>query len=132
MSNKINARDLIRSLTVGSKKHFKRKSFTLVTSEGDIEVEFREPSRKERATITNKSKDKKGEIDNEVYIINFVIALTFVPGTNERVFEDADLESFLESPVSGFVEQFGEQIIDLIRTDSKETEKNLSMIQKGD
>lgn len=132
MNKEPTKRDLIRSLTIGSKKHFKRKCFTLVTSEGDIEVEFREPSRKERAKITDKSRDKKGQVDNELFIANFVIMLTFIPGTNERVFEDADLEAIMETPAaSGFVEKFGEQILELIKPDDiKETEKNLGLIQK--
>ena len=135
MSNEINARDLVRSLTIGAKKHFKKQLFTYKPEDGDeFQVEFREMTRKKRSKlmklatkIIKKNDGSEAEkTDNELFMMYVMIEMTFIPGTNDRVFEEGDIESLWESPASsGFVEAFIEEIGKMLGTGKiEDVEKN--------
>lgn len=116
-------KNAIRAKTVGSSKIFKSK---LVKFDG-IEIEIKEPSVKIwgqilKAVMTIEDGVSKTEMDK--YLIWSVIHCAFVPGTNERVFEDTDYEALEGFPKSGFVGEFSEIAMDIMNTDAEKSEKN--------
>ena len=58
------------------------------------------------------------------YVIWSVIYCSFVPGTDIRVFEEADYENLEGFPKSGFVEEFSEIALEMMNSDAEKTEKN--------
>jgi hypothetical protein len=67
------------------------------------EIEIREPTVKDRAAIFRAAKiPGTGEFDNARVQVEAVMACAFVPGTQEKVFEVADLDMLLAQPVGGW------------------------------
>lgn len=93
-----------------------------------VVVEVRQPTVKDRSAITRAAKAQSGDadkVDTGVLIAEAVIKLSFVPGTDERYFEDADRAALLEQPAGGFVDQVGQVALKLMNFGSDEVaEKN--------
>lgn len=106
-------RDQIRAATLGKKTQFKTKEFVY---EG-ITVEFRQPNLKDRQLLINKSKTKDGEFDFVEFLVWSVISNTYVPGTDERVFENSDYESMISKPSGSFVDKFGAEIAEIMNVE---------------
>lgn len=106
-------RDQIRAATVGSKTHFASKN---VTWEG-FEVEIRQPSYKSRKDLYKKCRDGEGNVDPTEFLVWSVIENTFVPGTDEKVFEKADYEGLISKPAGGFIDEFGAVAIEMFNPD---------------
>lgn len=116
------ARDAIREATVGSQPNFKSETVEY----NGVEVEIRQPSYKDRKNLVNKCRDKDGNLDTLDFTVWAVIYNTFVPGTNDRVFEKGDYEKLVEFPAGGFLDQFGEKAAELLNTEGKPTESSNS------
>ena len=121
------ARDAIRASAFQSRK---AKS-QIVNFEG-VDYEVRAPSVRARARILERggvleevdSKGKKAKSkDVGALSIAAVIACTFVPGTDERVFDDGDFDSLLDAPVGSLVDALSTPAFDFLNT-NKDTEKN--------
>lgn len=116
-------RDQIRAATVGAKPEFKSE----VVEYAGIEVEIRQPSQKDRKELMKKCQDKDGRLDPLEFTVWAVIRNTFVPGTNERVFESGDYDKMIEMPAGGFIDQFGEKAMDLFNSEGKATQSSDEM-----
>lgn len=106
-------RDKIRSATLGKPVQFKSKVFTY---EG-VDVEFRQPNLKDRQTLINKARKSDGELDFVEFLVWSVISNTYVPETNEKVFEEGDYEVMIQQNTGSFVDQFGGEIASLMNVE---------------
>ncbi len=113
-------RDELRAITVGSKKDFTSKT---VKFKGK-EFEIRQPSIKDRKNLRKYSVDENGDWDVLEALMWMVIFHTYVPGTNERVFEEQDYEELSSMPTGGFIDAFAEVAAKLLNVDAKALEKN--------
>ena len=120
-------RDKLRSLVVGAKKHFKRET---VEVDG-VEFELRAPSVKERgdlfkaAGITQmQEKDAIRHADIAELQATAVISLTYVPGTDDKVFDPSDKATFLSMPAGGVFDTLAEVAIRMLNVKTGEVSKN--------
>jgi hypothetical protein len=109
MSN-TDLRNKLRAKTVGAKKDFRR---TEVEFDG-LNYEFVQPTLRGRKTIIEKSRNADGDTDDVLLSIYAVIELTVIPGTEERIYEDTDLESMLNSPAGSFVDVFAGKAVSVM------------------
>jgi hypothetical protein len=107
-------RDKIRSATIGKKTQFRNKIFNY---EG-VEVEFRSPNLKDRKTLLNRAKDEKGELDMINFIVYSVILNTYIPGTNEKVFDENDYDAMMNQSTGSFVDLFGTEIAEIMNAET--------------
>lgn len=108
MGNSVKA-NLIQA-TIGAKKEFKRTSLEY----GDETFEFIQPSLKERKEIIKRVRGKDGNVDEIGLMVEAIIALTVVPGTNERVFDESHRDSMMDQPAGGFVDIFAEKALSML------------------
>jgi len=102
-------KEQLRAITLGATKKFERRT---VTIEGQS-FEIRQPSLKERGDfrkaamkfVTDDSGKSTTDFDIFEFQIQTVMALTLVPGTDEKVFEAADREAFEASPAGGWFDK---------------------------
>lgn len=106
-------RDRIRSATVGKSEQFKSKTFTY----NGVDVEFRQPCLKDRQLLINKARNKDGEFDFIEFLIWSVISNTYVPETNEKVYDESDYDSMVAKPSGSFVDKFGSEIAELMNVE---------------
>ena len=114
-----NLRDQLRTGTLGSTKVFKSR---LVEYNG-IEIEIKEPSVAGWGAILSNAM-KNENINFSEFLIWSVIYCAFVPGTDQRVYEEGDYTALKEQPKSGFVGEFAEIANDLIAVAPKQNLKN--------
>jgi hypothetical protein len=112
----MSARDKLRSKTVGAKKNFRSE---IVTVDGE-EVEVRQLSVRDRLDVYNRS-TKNGTLDPLQFQIWAVIATVYVPGTKERLFEDADYDSLIDQPTGSFVDKLSEAAVNMLSVEAKPT-----------
>lgn len=112
----MSARDKLRSKTVGKAKNFRSK---IETIDGD-EYEVRQLSVKDRMTVYNKA-TKNGVLDPLQFQIWAVISTCFVPGTNEKLFDDTDYESLINQPTGGFLDQLSEAAVLMLNPEANPT-----------
>lgn len=120
----MSTRDEIRSKTVGSKKNFRKETLLY----NGMEIEFRQPTVRLRKEIHDKSKVEGAEdatsVDIWAYMVWSVIYCSFVPGTDEKVFEAGDYENLMEQPAGGFVDEFSTKISELLNVNVEDKLKN--------
>lgn len=119
-------KDRIRAKTVGSAKIFKSK---MVEFDG-MDIEIREPSVRDwgkimKSVMGMNSEDGSNKMEYDKYLIWSVIYCAFVPGSDEKIYEDTDYDSLANFPRSGFVGEFSEIAMDMMNDNSEQTEKNL-------
>lgn len=109
-------RDDLRSATLGQAPKFKSK---IVEVEG-LAVEVRAPSIREREAII-KSANIKPTADGKVADIDtgrtsaiLVVALTYVPGTTEKVYEAGDVETLQEYPSGSWVDTLARECMQML------------------
>ena len=90
-------RDKLRSLTVGGNKTFSKH----IVEYGGEQFEFRTPTVGTFRRIRNLA-TLDGEADEAAIVIWGIIYFCYVPGTDERVFDDVDFDNFMNSPLNGF------------------------------
>ena len=97
------SRDKLRGLTLG-----KAKQKSVIADFGGARYEIRQPSIKTKVDVTARLDASANDIVKGLeMLVWLVIKCTYVPGTDELVFEDADYEGLLGCPSGGFVEHFG-------------------------
>lgn len=132
----IEKRNDTRSKVLGGAADAKK---ILLTING-AEVEVRQPSMASRARIMRagtpdavlgKKRKKGAPVRNEILDVQIeaVIACTFVPGTNQPVFDAADRKTFMELPSGSWADKLFEAAMELINVDVEEAEKNSDAIQ---
>lgn len=97
-------RDAILTATIGAKKVFRKE----VVEFNGVKVEIRQPSNKSRRELLKRVRDKDGTIDPLEFLVWSVIENTYVPDTEEKVFEPGHYDALMEQPVGGFLDKFGE------------------------
>lgn len=112
-------RNKLRSITVGSKKVVNSIELEY---EGE-KFEFRQITYRDRKSLLEKSEGKDGKVDGTAFQIWGVISMTYVPGTEEKVFDEGDFDILMNQPVGGFIDKFSEEITKLLGV-SEEAEKN--------
>ncbi len=106
------ARDSIRAGIFSSKK-FRSKIINLFGQE----VEIRQPSVGQ--VLSSRDTD-----DQKLMFITLLCQYAYVPGTDDRVFEDADVEAIEEWPIGPWFKEFNDAIVDLTEIDISAAEKN--------
>ena len=116
-------RDDLRAATLGQTRKFISRK---VKYNGQ-EFEIRQPTIKARAALRKQSSVYRvdGTVDFDLFefIVQAVIANTFIPGTDERVFEPNDYEALVANPPGGFIDEFGAIATELMNVDSDEAKK---------
>lgn len=121
-------RDELRKVTIGAKREFEKKLFTF---EGKS-FEFRQPTIGIRKKVRDKAmKNPLEPMDTLEFYIWCVIELTFVPGTDEKVFSEEDYDTLLESPSGGFMDVFAEECSYLMNVDTETKKKSSKKTTKN-
>lgn len=120
----LSARDKIRNATMGKTPEFKN----VIKKYNGVDVEFRQPtirSRNTLNTICSKVNKEDGTVTVDVFefLVWAVIQNTFVPGTNEKVYEASDYDSLVENPAGGFMDEFGAIAAELVNVDKAAIKK---------
>jgi hypothetical protein len=119
-TKKQSLRDELRAATVGAKKVFRTKSVEW----NGLKFEFRQPSLAGRRKLRDKALDDGGMIDIFEALVWGVIWNTYVPGTDELVFEETDYDSLVSTPPGGFMDEFAVEIAELYNLDAASIGKN--------
>lgn len=114
-------RDVLRSKTVGASKTFKRVFVSLEEGfevsedrpEGDC-VEVRAPSMKGKSKVTGllrfkQGKDGAAEVigDMSAQVAAAIVECCFEPGTDSRIYDEADIEAIQSHPEGGIFTALG-------------------------
>lgn len=117
----------LRQITVGADVEFKKE---IVEWKGK-EFEIREPSVSTRGKIIAKSgistirdNPEGASMDFSESQIYAVIYCTFVPGTDERVFDPKDAPMLRNQPAGSFVDKFSSVAMRMMNVDAEEEAKN--------
>tara|TARA_R110000868_G_scaffold33755_8_gene122246 strand:- start:2009 stop:2365 length:357 start_codon:yes stop_codon:yes gene_type:complete len=94
------AKDALRKATVGSKNGLKRET---VDIDGNI-FEVRQPSLMDKELVYAELKKNTDVPEGVAIIVNMVIACTFVPGTDEKVFDSTDFDNLSSRGSGSFVD----------------------------
>jgi|SRR6056297_941726 len=127
-------RNKIRSNTLGKTSKFASKLMMI----GDVEVEIRQPSVGTRSILMKKSRDtKSSEINADVSAADVldsidygkmqvlsVIYCTFVPNTDERVFDEQDYKALINQPAGGFVDDISAIAMEFMNAEPEAEAKN--------
>lgn len=112
-------RDNLRKITVGSKNEYK----TLEMDYEGEKVVFKQPSLRQRKDLIERSVINK-EVDGVALQAWSVIYLTYDTEGN-RVFDDADFDTFMNKPSGSFVDVFAEKAMSLLgNTETAVEEEN--------
>jgi hypothetical protein len=104
MTKKVVTRDDLRAATVGAKVVLKKETVEW----NGLKYEIRQASLAERKLLRQKVFSEDGSIDIFETLVWLVIRQTYVPGTDDRVFEETDYDIFMNNPAGTFVDEFGE------------------------
>lgn len=114
-------RDALRTAILGGTHRLKRELLRLPASDGSegIEVELRQP------TIGALSRSAmQAEKDKVPPTVRTLIEYCYVPGTDDKVFEDADADVLSDLPTGAWLSKLNEVVGRLIEFNPKEAEKN--------
>ena len=110
------------------------RSCIVVFGEDKDEYEVRAPSVRARNTILgaagaltvdNKDAKASNKVDAARLQVAAIIACTFEPGTNERIFDVTDTEMLLDDPAGGIVDALAKPALDFLNAaGDKEAAKN--------
>lgn len=106
-------RDAIRAATLGQNVPFKKE----VVNYNGVDVEIRQPSHKSRRELFKKCTDESGKVDMLAFLAYAVILNTYVPGTEETVFEESDFEVMVAKPAGGFLDKYGSVAASLLNVE---------------
>lgn len=135
-----NIKEQIRSKTIGAKANFRKE----IVEVNDIKVEVRQPSVSERGKIMKRSRDSekvetaaKGKKAKDVGAEDVLSSLdygkmqawatiycSYVPETDEKVYEEQDFEALLNRPAGGFVDKLSTAAMNLMNVQAEEDAKN--------
>ena len=118
---KQNIRDELRARTLGSKKVFKSK----IIKHNGQKYELRQPTLAQRSELRKRVLDDEGNFDIFESLIWMVVFYTYVPDTDELVFEEADYDILRSFPSGSWVDEFSDAAASLININAKEIAKNL-------
>lgn len=116
------SRSDIRAATVAAQARFASKTVNV----NGQDVEIRQPNIKQRSEILRLAKAQSGDkdrVDLASLSIESIIRCCYVPGTNEKVFGDADRDTLAEMPSGSFVDDLASAALGLMNVDKEEAEK---------
>jgi hypothetical protein len=117
----MSVRDRIRAKTVGAKGLFRNERVKL---DDEIEVEIRQPSVGDRASIVDSAATPDENAPNGVKIdlaklqVSAVLACAFVPDTDEKAFEEADRPRMLAAPAGGWFDDLAKVAMRMVNVDT--------------
>lgn len=123
-------RNQLRAALLGAPRRFRSQLVKVATEAGELEVEVRAPSVRSRGLILRRAKALSGDaekVEPEQLQVEAVLQCSFRPGSEERVFEEADREALLSQPAGGFVDRLAEVALPMLNVEEaerKELEKN--------
>ena len=117
----MSARDNIRKATLGKSVEFRNE---VVEWNGE-KIELRQPSIKVRGELFKKC-TFEGELQMSEFLVWSTIYSAYIPGTNDRVFEDTDFDVLVNMPTGSFVDEFADKIASLmnVKRDVEDNVKN--------
>lgn len=117
----MSSRSSIRDALLSAKTEFKSEVVPL----NGVDVEVRQSTVKSRSELMKRS-TVDGAVEFGAFLVWGVIYNTYVPGTNEKVFDEQDYDVLMEDPTGGIVDQLGEAISKIMNVseDLKEKAKN--------
>lgn len=139
-------KDLLRKNTLGKQAKFRSKLVLLTDEEGNNEIgpdgkplafEVRQPTVAGRSEILKASGalNQKGggsEVSNlSALQVRAVIECTFVPGTNDRVYSEADAPVLFSTPTGSYVDTLAEVALELLNVDPGEAKKKSSATERS-
>ncbi len=101
-----------------SSKHFRSERVNLFGQE----IELRQPSVKDALALAEAAEGKDNQ--SSLFLIEVLIRYAYVPGTNERVFEEGDREAILQWPVGDWMKEVADKFNSLGTIDLEEARKN--------
>lgn len=114
-------RDIIRSATVGSKKKYRTE---IVELDG-VKLEVRQLSLSDRREYIEKSIDTQTKQADLLKLqIYAILSSCYVPGTDERVFDETDFNTISNSISGGYADILWEAIQRLSNFTVDEAKKN--------
>jgi hypothetical protein len=122
MSKNKTLRDRLRGKTLGAKKNFK---FEIVVIDGE-EFEVRQPTLKQRSDLRKRCATMEGskfEFDIFEFLTWAVIECTFVPGTDDKVFEASDYDMLGSIPAGGWFDDLSEKASELANVKKDDVKK---------
>jgi len=114
MSNE--KRNKLRAKALGQKPVFQKELI-----EG---FEVRQPSLRDRSEIIKTVSDVEGKIDSEKFLTQCLINHIYVPDTDEKVFEIADIEAMISHPTGGLIDKLSQAAMRLFNIDIEAARKN--------
>ena len=116
--NETVSRDTIRTkIFSGKNKHRKTKIIDFMGED----VEVRQPTVKQ---VQELAKEAKKE-DSDAVLLS-IMEYCYVPGTEDKVFEDADKDELLGLPVGEWLNNLNQAIEEMTGVDVRAAEKNLN------
>lgn len=126
----MNNKERLRIATLGQPTNFKKE---IVEINGE-KFEVRQPSIAARAELRIKCMDTdnfgKPQFNSFKFMLWSVIANTFVPDTNDKVFEDTDYDVLISQPSGGFVDTLTEAAMRMSNVEVSSAKKSSETIQK--
>ena len=107
-------RDSIRTHLFSGAPQFRSTEVDL----NGVPAEVRQPSIRIRRELFNKCTDEKGNIDANDFLVWSILKNTFVPGTNQRLFDDADYDQLMNMPTGSWVDELIEAMSGLTNPES--------------
>lgn len=99
----------------------------IVTDEATgTQYEVRQPSIRDRAAIRSQAfstRDGETSFDPFEFILRAAIHCTYVPGTDEKVFDDADYDDIVAMPAGGIIDELSSAASALCNVESGDTKK---------
>lgn len=122
----------LRSLTIGSERKVKTETYEYAGQK----FEVRQPNLRERSDIRRKATQMEGEqIEFNLFefMIWAVIKQTYVPESEERVFEDEDYKDLCDIPAGGWFDELAEIASGLcnVETEGKKDDAKKSSSKTG-
>ena len=118
MAKEIASRDAMRASIFAAEN--KKPASTVIKLFGQ-DIEVRQPT----LSLINKIGRKNAESANKYPgIVNILIGYCYIPGTDEKVFDDSDADQLASMPSGQWLNDFNEAVQKLTGLDVKEAEKN--------
>jgi hypothetical protein len=113
-------RNQIRSAAMANKKSFRN----IEVNVNGVKIEVRQLSMFKYSVLREKAHDNNGNFDSIKYVVNAIIASSYVPGENVKVFEDTDFDAISHSLENGDVDKIWTAVEELMDYTLKDAKKN--------
>ena len=87
-------------------------------------IEVREPTVKQRSAILKAAGAGTDKYDAAAFQVETVIACSFEPGSNTKLFDEKDRPALLALPAGSFLDDIFEVAVEFMNVDEEELEKN--------